>query len=213
MYLSLKKIIENYNLNIKGIIHLGGCRGEELFSYYKNMIKNVILIEANPELIGYLKFKKFFYNNLFGMNVSIENFAASNVDNDNLKLKVTNNLQSSSILNLHKHSILHPEVKVIKEIEIKSYTINSLFEKNYNIKNYNFMNLDIQGAELLALKGSDRILENMNAIYTEINFDEIYKNCAQINEIDDYLGKFDFKRVFTTTPESDFWGDALYIKN
>ena len=74
------------------------------------------------------------------------------------------------------------------------------------------MNLDIQGAELLALKGSNKILQSIKAIYTEINYDEIYKDCALIDELDEYLKKFNFKRVFTTTPESEYWGDALYLR-
>jgi FkbM family methyltransferase len=212
MYASLKEIIKKYNVNITGIIHLGGCKGEELFSYYKNDINNVLLVEANPDLIKFLKIKKFFYNTFTKMKIDLENFAATDSDNDILTLNVTNNIQSSSILKLHKHSILHPEVKVIKEIKVKSYTINSLFQQDYDIKNFNFMNLDIQGAELLALKGSDKILQNIKAIYTEINYDEVYKDCALINDLDEYLKKFNFKRVYTTTPESDYWGDALYLR-
>ncbi len=212
MYVSLKEIINKYNISIKGIIHLGGCKGEELFSYFKNDIKNIILIEANPELIKFLKIKSFFYNTFTKMNIDVENFAATNIDGDTLNLNITNNIQSSSILKLHKHSILHPEVKVVKEVEVKSKTVNSLFNRSYDINNYDFMNLDIQGAELLALKGSNKILQSIKAIYTEINYDEIYKDCALIDELDEYLKKFNFKRVFTTTPESEYWGDALYLR-
>ena len=212
MYVSLKEIINKYNINIRGIIHLGGCKGEELFSYFKNDVSNVILVEANPELIKFLKIKKFFYNTFTKMNIKIENFAATDNDGDILNLNVTNNIQSSSILKLYKHSTLHPEVKVVKEIKVKSLTINTLFNRDYDIQNYNFMNLDIQGAELLALKGSDKILQNLKAIYTEINYDEIYKDCALIEELDEYLKIFNFKRVFTTTPESEYWGDALYLR-
>jgi len=212
MYVSIKELIKKYNLKINGVIHLGGCQGEELFSYYRNKIKNVILIEANPELIKMLKIKKFFYNNFLNMNIDVENFAAMDEDDKTLKLNVTNNLQSSSVLDLYKHAELHPEVKVVKKLEVKSLTINSLFKNSYNIENYNFLNLDIQGAELLALKGSSKILNNITAIYTEINYDEIYKDCALIEDLDKYLNEYNFKRVMTVTPESDYWGDALYIK-
>lgn len=212
MYVSLKEIINKYNISIKGIIHLGGCKGEELFSYFKNDIKNVILVEANPELIKILKIKSFFYNTFTKLNIDVENFAATDIDGDTLNLNITNNIQSSSVLKLHKHLILHPEVKVVKEVEVKSKTVNSLFDQSYDINNYDFMNLDIQGAELLALKGSNKILQSIKGIYTEINYDEIYKDCALIEELDEYLKKFNFKRVFTTTPESEYWGDALYLR-
>ncbi len=212
MYVSVKKIIKEYNLNIKGIIHIGACRGEEIFSYYRNGIKKVVLIEANSNLITGLKFKRFIYNKLLNMDIEIENFAASNEIGKKIKLYIANNTQSSSILKLGKHSDLYPEVKYIKEIDIFTDTINNIFERKYNIDEYNFMNLDIQGAELLALKGSDKILNHIDAIYTEVNLDEIYLNCVKIDELDKYLENFGFHRVLLETPDSDLWGDALYLK-
>lgn len=212
MYVSVKKIIKEYNFNIKGIIHIGACRGEEIFSYYRNGIKKVVLIEANSNLITGLKFKRFIYNKLLNMDIEIENFAASNEIGKKIKLYIANNTQSSSILKLGKHSDLYPEVKYIKEIDIFTDTINNIFEKKYNIDEYNFMNLDIQGAELLALKGSDKILNHIDAIYTEVNLDEIYLNCVKIDELDKYLENFGFHRVLLETPDSDLWGDALYLK-
>ncbi len=212
MYIDLKHIIKKFNLEIDGIIHVGGCKGEELFSYMKNNIRNVILIEANPELISILKIKKFIFHYIFRMNLSVESFAAYYEDNLELDLNITNNLQSSSILKLSKHSELYPDIKVDKKIKVKTSTINKLFDKKYEIKNYNFLNLDIQGAELDALKGADQILDKIDAIYTEINFDELYQGCAQAEQIDKYLKEFKFQRVLTETPDHPSWGDALYLK-
>tara|TARA_B100000674_G_C37498169_1_gene759115 strand:+ start:28 stop:678 length:651 start_codon:yes stop_codon:yes gene_type:complete len=212
VYISVKNIIKNYNLNIRGIIHIGACKGEEIFSYFRNGIKKIVLIEANIKLINRLKFKSFIYNNLFNMDIKIENFAASDRSGNKIKLNIANNTQSSSILKLGKHSDLYPEIKYINEMEVETNTINQIFQNKYNIKEFNFMNLDIQGAELLALKGSDNILRYIDAIYTEVNLDEIYLNCARIEDIDKYLEIFGFERVLLATPESDLWGDALYVK-
>lgn len=212
MYVEIKKIINDYNLKIRGIIHVGGCKGEELFSYYKSKIKNIILIEANPDLIKILKFKKFIYNNILRTNISIENFAAFNLDDKEVELNITNNLQSSSILNLLKHSELYPNIIVNKKTKIKAQTINKMFKKNYDLSNFNFMNLDIQGAELKALQGSSEILSSMDAIYTEVNYEELYEGCPHVDEIDLFLKDFNFKRVLTKTPEHPTWGDALYLK-
>ena len=212
MYISVRNIIKDYNLDIKGIIHIGACRGEEIFSYFRNGIKKVVLVEANINLINRLKFKCFIYNKLFNMDIKIENFAASDRSGNKIKLNIANNTQSSSILKLGKHSDLYPEIKYINEMEVETNTINQIFQNKYNIKEFNFMNLDIQGAELLALKGSGNILRYIDAIYTEVNLDEIYLNCARIEDIDKYLEIFGFERVLLATPESDLWGDALYVK-
>ena len=48
-------------------------------------------------------------------------------------------------------------------------------------------------------------------IYTEINTNTLYKDCALVSEIDEYLSKYGFIRVETSMTPFE-WGDALYIK-
>ena len=212
MKISLKEIITDYNLDIIGSIHLGAHRGEEIWSYKKNNINNLILIEANKKLINKLKIKKFVFNHFFKMNISLENCIISHQNNISVKLNITNNSQSSSILNLKKHSELYPHINVIKEEIVASRTLDDLFSNKYEIKKFNFLNMDIQGAELLALRGAKNILKNIDAIYTEINFQELYEGCALAQDLDTFLKKYDFTRVRTVTPEHPSWGDALYLK-
>lgn len=80
------------------------------------------------------------------------------------------------------------------------------------LKTYNFINIDIQGAELLAFTGASEILKNIQGIYTKVNFKELYKNCALVHELDHYLLKFGFVRILTNNDMHSSWGDALYIK-
>ena len=91
-----------------------------------------------------------------------------------------------------------------------SENINSNILPNYDIE-YNFLNFDIQGAELKALKGMENYLSQVDYLYSEVNSDYVYKDCVLINELDDYLNKFGLIRVETYwTPCK--WGDAFYIK-
>lgn len=76
---------------------------------------------------------------------------------------------------------------------------------------YDFINLDIQGAELLALKGATSILPFVKAIYTEVNEKELYEGCALIEELDAYLKQNGFTRILTNMTKHG-WGDALYIR-
>ena len=77
---------------------------------------------------------------------------------------------------------------------------------------YNFWNIDIQGAELHALKGAGDILNNVNILYLEVNTKHLYKNCPLLNEIDEFIEPKGFVRV-ALEMTSHGWGDALYIKN
>jgi len=91
-------------------------------------------------------------------------------------------------------------------------TMDVLFEENKeNMSDYNFMNIDIQGAELLALKGSKCLLEHMDYLYLEVNEEHLYKNCPLISDIDLFVKQFGFERVETSMTKWK-WGDAFYIK-
>ena len=46
----------------------------------------------------------------------------------------------------------------------------------------NFLNIDIQGAELLALKGMGSLISYFDYIYLEVNKAHVYKKCALVNE-------------------------------
>ena len=74
------------------------------------------------------------------------------------------------------------------------------------------LSFDIQGAELLAFQGSINLLKHIEAINTEVNFEELYEGCALIDQIDDFLNLHGFQRVKTTTPYHPSWGDAFYVK-
>ena len=113
-------------------------------------------------------------------------------------------------------SIVHAETYKLQCIyEVggnKSITIDTFIAfHNLNEKMYDFMNIAIQGAELLALKGAIKFIKNVKIIYCKIHEIELYKNCASITELDDFLFTNGFIRVFTITTEKG-WGDAVYIR-
>jgi hypothetical protein len=49
---------------------------------------------------------------------------------------------------------------------------------------------NITPAELKALKGMAEYLPSIDYIYSEVNADYVYKDCALITELDDYLATF-----------------------
>ena len=101
-----------------------------------------------------------------------------------------NNNQSSSLNDLDYHLIAHPSVYISKKITVKTNTMkNIIIEKNINMNNYDFINIDTQGSELEILKGFEEYLDNIKYIYAEINVKKLYKDIALLSELDDYLYK------------------------
>jgi hypothetical protein len=113
---------------------------------------------------------------------------------------------------LDKHKIYHPSVYVTEKISVTSKTLDTLFEENnIDAKKYNFLNIDIQGAEYLAFLGSNKTLEKIDYVYSEVNEGTLYKDCGLISDIDNLLSKYGFKRVETDMSPWE-WGDAFYVK-
>ena len=54
-------------------------------------------------------------------------------------------------------------------------------------------------------------LKHFDYLYLEVNEASVYKNCALVTEIDDFLSTFGFKRIETNMTENK-WGDAFYMK-
>ena len=49
------------------------------------------------------------------------------------------------------------------------------------------MKLDVQGAEKLVLEGAEETLKNVDIIFSEINFSELYKGNVPFSELCRYL--------------------------
>jgi FkbM family methyltransferase len=202
MLIPLHYLIKKYNVNLKGVLHVGAHECEELADYERYITRNNILwIEALPDKV--LLSKQRFPGLL------IEEAVVSDC-NDIVTFHRSNNGQSSSILELGLHKEFHPQVWYTDSFVAETKMLKEVIG-NYNIP-YNFINLDIQGAELKALKGMEDYLKQIDYIYTEVNSDYVYEGCALIGEIDEYLAKFGLKRVEVKWCGDYRWGDAFYIR-
>jgi hypothetical protein len=72
-----------------------------------------------------------------------------------------------------------------------------------------FLNIDLQGAELLALKGMGDLLHQFSHLYIEVNEKELYKGCPRVWEIDSFLAGWGFHGVETKMTGFG-WGDKYY---
>ena len=202
MLIPLHNLVKKYNVNFKGILHVGAHECEEIKDYDSYLPRNKVLwVEALPGKVDFCKKKH--------PDVLIENAVVSDVI-ETVRFNVSNNGQSSSMLDFGLHSTFHPQVHYVTCFETETKLLKDVI-CNYDIS-YNFLNLDIQGAELKALKGMEEYLNSVDYIYSEVNSDYVYKNCALVKEIDEYLLKFGLHRVETKWYGDCKWGDAFYIR-
>jgi FkbM family methyltransferase len=203
MLIPLFKLKSKYNINLSGILHIGAHECEELQSYQYCGVspENIIWVEGNQDKVNKMKNKgiKNIYHGLISDKIEMVDFI------------ITNNGESSSILELGEHKKEHPDIHEVNRIRMNTTTIENLLLDNDIFIPFNFVVLDVQGVELKALKGMSNLLPYIKYIYTEVNIKYIYENCALITEIDEYLEGFGFKRMETAMTKHG-WGDAFYMK-
>ena len=193
--------------DVRGIIHIGAHELEELPDYLKRNVRRIIWIEANPDKYNLIeeKLKSF-------KNMTLGKFAAGR-KNDNHILNISNNGQSSSLLELGTHKMRYPDIDYISKIKVETKSLDDWLDENFKNKDkYNFINIDIQGYELEALQGMPNQLKIADYVYLEVNFEEVYNGCSQLNDIDKFLLNFGFLRVGLRKTDKG-WGDAIYAKN
>jgi len=197
MILDLKRIQTQYNLNIKGIIHIGAHYGQEYEFYKKLGVKDLLFFEPIPECYEITK------KNVKGIviNKALGNF------NGKAKMYIASNKGvSSSLLKPYLHKVQYPKITFDKTIEVDVARLDDILE---DAERYNFISIDVQGYELEVFKGSIKTLKNIDYIMAEVNRGELYENCVQVDELDKYLK--DFMR-FETNWIGKTWGDAFYIR-
>jgi len=191
---------------ISGILHLGAHECEELKKYMSIGVSpnNIYWVEAMSNKVAKMK----------SMNVpNVFQGLIDEVDGKSVTFHITNNGESSSILEFGSHAKNHPHIHVVNTQTMTTKRLDTFItENNIPIEKINFLNFDIQGVELRALKSMEKYLQNIQYIYTEINTEYVYKDCNLIEELDIYLKMHGFKRVLERIYKQYGWGDAFYVK-
>ena len=201
-----------HDMTPKKILHIGAHTGEEAGPYQANGAEQVIWFEANESLIPALQ------AHLQTVPLNQQIIPAALWDSDTkLKFKITNNPQSSSFFDLEDHAKFYPQITVSEEREIQAYRLESLLDatpRQVMFSDFEFINIDTQGAELAILKGMGKYLHqpSVKAIYLEINRQELYKKIPLVAEIDAFLQPHHFYRIKSKWT-TEGWGDAIYIRS
>lgn len=190
----------------KGAIHVGGHTGEEAAWYQRLGFSPVVWFEPNPRLYRSLcgHLEKFSGHSAYQLGVHdvLTSATLHEASNDGL---------SSSILELGTHQKNHPDVRYVGDIAIQLTRLDDFFRPLGGCRQFNFLNIDVQGVELNVIKSLGEMVREFDYIYTEVNEEEVYKGCCLVDDIDTYLEQFGFSRNLTQMTHAH-WGDALYVR-
>jgi FkbM family methyltransferase len=102
------------------------------------------------------------------------------------------------------------ETYVQDEIITQCHRLDSIMSK-YGISNVDIIWMDLQGAELLALKGLGNYLQNVKYIHTEVSYKEMYSGQVMFEELNNYILSNDFFITNRLTLEG-WQEDVIYQK-
>lgn len=191
-------LIDVQFLESSRVLHLGAHDAEE-HSVYSILDWDVLWVEAIPEKVNKLREQ--------GFNVQ---WATVWSEETELTFYRTNNDQSSSVLPLQKHADYYPDIRVSDSWVVKTTTVDAICKK------WDFwpdgIVLDIQGAELEALKGAENVFPGLQWVYSEISTEPLYRGGVLEPELDEFLLEKGFTQVERSM--TDFgWGDAIWVRS
>jgi len=201
-----------------GVIHVGAHIGEEVAAYFEAGFQRVFLFEANPECCQKLEHR--FHHD---PRVKIANCAISENRGQvtlHLHTSRTGSTEPASLFQMKELSRIVKTLSTPRSIEVEAFTLDQfLTEHEIDASEIGLLNLDIQGAELRALKGATKTLTTLPAVITEVNVIELYAGGSLEEEIVSFLALHNFKQDYTIyhtlyEGEATFpaWGESLFLK-
>ena len=203
----LGQIFANKNIKpirAKGCIHVGAHEGQEYNVYKAYGMNNIIFYEPLKE-----NFQKLKSRLRYDPFVDLRMVALGNQTGE-VEMHLEERGLSSSVLEPAHHLEQYPQIKFDKKETVK---IVRLDDEEFPREEYNFLNIDVQGYELEVLRGAEETLKHIDIIISEVNRAEMYKGCARIEDIDEFLLPRGFDKVFEYWQlDGGTWGDALYVR-
>jgi FkbM family methyltransferase len=116
--------------------------------------------------------------------------------------------KSSSLLAPFKTKTIHTWLAFDAQITIPTTTLKQFIDSR-NIRHVDFVHLDVQGAELMALKGAAERVRDITALWLEVEATALYENQPLRADIEDFMRRQDFECVLDTVDE--IAGDQFYV--
>lgn len=226
--LILRRLLDGAGVRPRGVIHVGASVGEELAAYLLLGFSRTLMIEANPAAIPALEQNVAAVNRIAGrfderMGLASAPARASAVhcaagaEDGEIELHVMAVPTLSSVLPPQTGAIARDEVEWFAVVERPRVPLRRLdrvaeeLQHGWRAADFNVLRLNIQGAELMALRGAERWLAHIELVFAEVNLAERYGGCPSLEQLDEFLLGHGFVRRwgYRWDPTG---GDAVYVR-
>jgi FkbM family methyltransferase len=196
--------------NISGIIHVGANLGQEREAYGS---REVIWIEANPDMFALLQenLKEFPTQRAY-------QYAALDVDDAEYTFHIDDHwdMAASSIFPFKHHLDVHRDARMVRTIKVSSITIDTLMARhNEDPTRFQKMVVDVQGSDLLAMRGAVNTLKHMSEVQCEVSTTDLYDGGCTERQLQEFLGAQGFKeskRYCFGEFHGELWSEILWAR-
>jgi FkbM family methyltransferase len=162
------------------VLHIGAHRGQEA-EYYNKVGLKVIWIEASPAMFEILNINITKYKNQRAVCALLGDVEGKLVDFH----IASNDGASSSIFQFGKELGVNG-LGMSGSEKLRMERLDNLFQTK-DLSSFSHWVLDVQGAELLVLKGAGSLLDTCNSLYVEVSTRAVYEDGVSWNELSGFL--------------------------
>lgn len=206
-------IANRYKVEVKTLVELGARDCTETAAFSKSLPNaRIYSFECNPQTLPLCRKTVSKLNNvtLIEKAVSDKNGTVTFYPIDPKQTTTVWKDGNPGASSMFKASGKYPVEKYKQtKITVPSVTLRS-FMKEQLINSIDLMWIDIQGAELMALKGFGNKISDVSMIHTEVEFFEIYSGQPLFREIKRYLNSRGFLLIAFTSFEH-YSADAVFV--
>lgn len=195
-------IYKNLVSQSTGVLHIGAHVGQEAETYAKAGLE-VLWVEGDTEIFPRLQENIKRYANQKAINFLLGDREGQLVD----FFRSSNDGQSSSLFKFGKDSF--ENVSTVKIEQLTLHRLDSLLSIQESMR-FDHWVVDVQGAELLVLKGAGHLLNSCRWLSVEVSLRETYSGGAKFQELCDYLAQYQLFPLWN--PTVGFHGDVIFVK-
>jgi FkbM family methyltransferase len=197
------------------VVDAGAHHGHTVMEYLEHFPNSrVVALEPEPE--NYAIAKKTLAP--FGERVELLPFALAETDGSVL-LRLTSHSGAHSLLEVGDMRYYDAPVETLTPIEVRAVSLDTLLAQ-HRLDRLDILKMDIQGAELLALRGAGKLLARhaIGLIALEVLFQPLYRNQPTFWDIADHLRTLGYalqgihdQRHHAANHAILRWADAVFV--
>jgi FkbM family methyltransferase len=202
-----------HKLDIETIVDVGSNEGQ--------FISIITRTLPNKKIYAFEPIKSCFQSlleNTKQFNVKAYNYGLSDV-NGSTEINVSNNLYSSSILDMKDlHKDLYPDSEYTQKETIELRRLDDVIEQEAVVNNI-LIKIDVQGYEEKVLAGAPNTIRKAAVVIIETSFEPLYAGQWLFNDVYQYFAGLNFRLVgfadqtLSKKTGIPLYGDAIFVNS